>query len=136
MKESWHHCRIVSFLVLLHYVVCFLMCLFLKICQCSAVTMSAHIHLFICLRTILDKSVPKSWGEKTASIIISSLLVPNGSQIFRILVPKNIFPDKVFTSSILSIDSTYGSPWYLKHCHHQKHFFTDVFQISVTSKLA
>ena len=30
--------------------------------------MSAHIHLFICLRTILDKSVPMSWGEGTSDL--------------------------------------------------------------------
>ena len=30
--------------------------------------MSAHIHMFICLRTILDKSVPMSWGEGTSDL--------------------------------------------------------------------
>ena len=45
----------------------------------------------------------KYWGDRyIINILISVLLVPNGTQIFRILFPKNILPDKAFTSSILS----------------------------------
>ena len=113
MKESWHPCRIVSFLVLLHYVVCFLMCLFLKLCQCKYRISQYYSYKKNAIFGVDHRSIQRTEGGITQLFICTQLFTSWGPGILTTYSTGmvNIFLSlETQTICLLTLDECIFSP--------------------------